>query len=61
MTRTEEFKFDLHDRVIIREIQRPGIIVGLLIDHLGVQYHVRYWDNSDKNYVWLQADEIEPR
>lgn len=59
--RTEQFKFDLKAKVIIREIQRPGVVEALMIDFLGVQYRVTYWDNSKRESVWIGADELEGR
>ena len=59
--RTEQFKFDLKDRVIIREIQRPGVVEALMIDFLGPQYRVIYWDNSKRETAWLCADELDYR
>jgi len=56
--RIEHFKFDLGDKVIISEVQRPGTIESLLIDFLGPQYRVAYWDNSKRETVWLKADEL---
>ena len=59
--RVEHFKFDVNDKVIIREVQRPGVVEALTIDFLGPQYRVVYWDNSDRKTVWLKADELERR
>ena len=59
--RIEHFKFDLGDKVIIREVQRPGMIEALTIDFLGVQYRVAYWDNSERKVVWLKDDELNRR
>ncbi len=61
MPRTETFTFDLNDRVLVKEIQRPGVIEAVMIDFLGVQYRVVYWDNSDRKNTWLKADELEKR
>lgn len=60
-TRTEVFAFDLGDKVIIKEIQRPGIIEGLIVDYLGPQYYVSYWDNSDRKKVYLPLRDLEAR
>lgn len=57
--RTETFAFDLKDRVIIKAIDRPGVVEGLIIDYLGVQYFVSYWDNSERKKVYLPAHELE--
>lgn len=59
--RAEHFKFDLGDKVIIREVQRPGVVEALTIDFLGPQYRVVYWDNGKRETVWLKADELESR
>ena len=59
--RVEHFKFNLNERVIIREVQRPGKVEALMIDYLGPQYRVAYWDNSKRETVWLHADELDSR
>lgn len=61
MTRTEVFQFNLGDRVTINEVQRPVRVEALMIDFLGVQYRVAYWDNSDRRTTWLAADELTAR
>jgi len=57
--RIEHFKFDLNQRVLVREIQRPGRVIALTIDYLGRQYYVALWDNGERRNVWLMEDEIE--
>lgn len=59
--RTITFAFNLEDRVIIKEVQRPGVIEAIAIDFLGVQYRTVYWDNSERKTAWLRADELEAR
>lgn len=59
--RTESFAFDLNARVLVREVQRPGRVDALMVDYLGVQYRVSYWDNGDRRSVWLLADELGAR
>jgi hypothetical protein len=61
MKHTVEFEFNLGDKVMIKEIQRPGRIEMIHIDCLGVQYRVAYWDNSKRESNWLFADEVEAR
>jgi hypothetical protein len=61
MKRQQTFAFDLNDKVIIKEIQRPGSVEALTIDFLGVQYRVRYFDNSEFKTAWLREDELELR
>lgn len=57
----QKFEFSIGDRVIIKEVQRPGRVELIQIDFVGVQYRVCYWDNSERKVAWLYADEIEPR
>lgn len=59
--RVEHFRFNLEDKVIIREIQRPGVVEALTVDFLGPQYRVVYWDNSERKTAWLKVDELERR
>lgn len=59
--RAEYFKFNLSDRVMVTEIQRPGRVTALIIDNLGVQYQVALWDNGDRKNIWLFEDEITSR
>lgn len=59
--RVEHFNFDLNQRVLIREIQRPGRVEALMVDFLGPQYRVAFWDNGDRHTAWLPADELEAR
>lgn len=59
--RTENFAFDINAKVLIKEIQRPGKVAAIIIDFLGTQYKVDYWDNSERKSVWLPADELERR
>jgi len=59
--RVEHFKFDLGDKVIIREINRPGRVEALMIDYLGPQYRVAFWDNSKREGSWLNAEELDAR
>ena len=61
MTRTEVFAFNLKDKVIINEVQRPGVVEVISIDYLGVQYRVSYWDNSERKSVWLPPEELSLR
>ena len=59
--RIERFKFNLCDRVLVKEIQRPGVVDTLLIDGLGVQYWVSYWNDSKRERVLMFEWELELR
>ena len=55
------FKFELRQKVLVKEIQRPGRVEAVTVDFLGPQYRVIYWDNSERKTVWMFEDEIESR
>lgn len=59
--RVEHFAFNIGDKVMVKEIQRPGRIDALLVDCLGPQYQVLLWDNGERKRTWLYPDEIEAR
>jgi hypothetical protein len=61
MKHTVEFDFKVGERVLIKEVQRPGRVEIIQVDSLGIQYRVVYWDNSKRELVWLYADELEER
>lgn len=58
---TIEFKFSLKDKVLIKEIQRPGNIELIQFSALGIEYRVCYWDNGDRKQVWVYEDDLEAR
>ena len=56
-----DLEYKLKDQILIKELQRPGVVQAVILDSLGLQYQIRYWDNSSRECVWLFGDEIEPR
>lgn len=58
---TQHFLFTIGDKVIVSEIQRPGIIEALTVDRTGPSYRVRFWDDGKRENLWLDADELELR
>lgn len=55
------FAFALNDRVVVQEIDRPGKVAAIMVDGLGIQYLVNYWNDGERKSVWVQADELEAR
>jgi len=53
--------FTLRDKVLVKEVQRPGRIDSITWDSLGVSYRVVYWDNASRCTAWLYEDELELR
>ncbi len=58
---TIEFEYNLGDKILVKELQRPGIVMCVSVDNLGISYQIRYWDNATREIVWLFSDEIELR
>lgn len=59
--KTIECKYGIGDRVMIKEIQRPGVVKAVTVDYLGLQYSVAYWNDSNRKNEWIAEDELEPR
>lgn len=56
---TKSFQFDLGQKVNIKEINRPGIVIGLLVDLQSISYKISYWDNSQRKIEWLYDFDLE--
>lgn len=54
-----EAEFDLREKVMITEINRVGIVKAIIVDSLGLQYQVHYWDNSNRDSVWMFGEELK--
>jgi hypothetical protein len=57
--RRQDFKYDLEDKVKLTEINRPGIVNGMSVDNLGVQYRVCYWSDGARKQEWVYEHEIQ--
>lgn len=58
--KTYTFEHDLKSKVTLKEISRPGIVDGLIVDNLGIQYAIVYWDSGERKRTWVFGFEIEP-
>lgn len=56
---TRQFKFNLGERIRIKELDRPGIVDALGVFDCGVEYRVVYWNDGKRESVWVYAWEIE--
>jgi len=44
-----KLKYWINDQVTIIELERPGVVVGAIMDRTGLRYDVRYfWDGNAK-------------
>jgi hypothetical protein len=55
---TIDTKFNIGEIVLIKDIKRNGIILEMFVNEYGVQYRVRYCDNSTFSNVTLFEKEL---
>jgi hypothetical protein len=58
--KTVNFKYAIGDSVKILAITMKGRVDSLLLDSNGEMYRVVYWNNGDRNQVWMYDWEIAP-
>lgn len=54
----KDFKFKLHDQVVVHELRIQGRVIGLYFCEDGKQYRVRYFDRAEARTVYFFEDEI---
>ena len=54
-----KFKFDIEEKVKVKEINVTGRVVSLLKDISGMQYQIVYWYNGDRKVIWSHEWELE--
>ncbi len=54
-----EFDFDVGQFVKVKPIGMIGAIDSLSLDNNGKQYRVVYWNDGDRQSVWMYRWEIE--
>ncbi len=59
MIKTLKIFFDLKDKVYIKEIDRPGRVVAVLYDEMGLRYKVRYLFNGTLEMLHFFEDELK--
>lgn len=55
---TITFKFELGQKILIREISEAGTIRAAKVDSFGIQYFVTYWLNGKQEDGYLFEDEL---
>ena len=54
-----EFRYDISDKVKVKDITVNGRVTGLLKDDDGLQYRIVYWYNGERKSTWMFDWEIE--
>ena len=52
-------KFDVYQRVIIKELGLPALIVAIKFDGAKILYELEYWWNSELKVVWQFEGDIQ--
>ena len=52
-------KYNVMQRVIIRDIDSPGLIIKLEVQPGIVMYNVQYWLNGDQKFAWLTEQDLQ--
>ena len=58
--KTVNFKYDIGASVKILDIAMLGRVDSLSIDTNGEMYRVVFWNNGNRNQIWLYDWELEP-
>lgn len=54
------FRFSIHDRVMIKSIGMIGYVDGLLVASNGLEYRIVYWNDGVRKSEWMYPREITP-
>jgi len=58
--KTVNFKYDIGDSVKILAITMLGRIDSLSLDSNGEMYRVVFWNNGNRNQIWMYEWELAP-
>lgn len=51
--------FAITEKVRIKELNRPGIVIAVYYDRSAITYKVRYFDDAAAEEVYFYAEELE--
>jgi len=54
-----DFGYDIGDEVTIKEINRQARVIGLLKDSDGIMYRVVYWDDGERQVIYVYDWELK--
>ena len=58
--RTVNFKYNIGDTVKVLDIAMMGRVDSLALDTNGEMYRVVFWNNGDRNQIWMYDWELAP-
>ena len=58
--RTVNFKYNIGDTVKVLDIAMMGRVDSLSLDTNGEMYRVVFWNNGDRNQIWMYDWELAP-
>jgi hypothetical protein len=59
VSRLVDFEYDLGERVRVAAIDVLGRVDSLTLDNMGKQYRVVYWNDGQRQSVWVYPYELE--
>ena len=54
-----QFTYGIRDKVSIKAINTVGIVDGISIDNYGPMFRVVYWNDGERNAVWVYEWELQ--
>ena len=58
--RTVNFKYNIGDTVKVLDIAMMGRVDSLSLDTNGEMYRVVFWNNGNRNQIWMYDWELAP-
>ena len=58
--RTVNFKYNIGDAVKVLDIAMMGRVDSLSLDTNGEMYRVVFWNNGNRNQIWMYDWELAP-
>ena len=55
-----KLQYGIGVRVRVKELDRRGVVIAVLLDRYGTRYDVRYFDKAEAREVYFFEDELEP-
>jgi hypothetical protein len=57
---TIEFRYGPLDRVLVKEVNRPGVVDAVCMDIQGQMFKVVYWYDGERRAEYMHDWELEP-
>lgn len=55
------FIYGIGQKILVKEIQRPGVVTCMRVTSFGKECLVAYWNDGNRKEEWMYEWELEPR